>query len=102
MLRIQKVEPLRGHWLRLTLTNGDVIERHVGAALWGPVFRRVRSDLAAFRAVRVNGGTIEWPGDVDLDPEGLIWDGPPPTDPMARPVTRLRLGREVGTEAITA
>ena len=24
MLMIQKVEPLQGHWLRLTLTNGDV------------------------------------------------------------------------------
>ena len=102
MLRIQEVEPLRGHWLRLTLTNGDVIERHVHAALWGPVFRRIRSDSAVFRAVRASGGTIEWPGEVDLDPEGLIWDGPPPADPSARPVARLRLGRDAGTEAITA
>ncbi len=102
MLRIQGVETLRGHWLRLTLTNGDVIERHVGAALWGPVFSPIRSDLAVFRAVRVNGGTIEWPGEVDLDPEGLIWDGPPPANPNARPAARLRLGREVGTKAIVA
>lgn len=34
MVMIQKVEPLQGHWLRLTLTNGDVIERDVGAAIW--------------------------------------------------------------------
>jgi hypothetical protein len=91
VLRIRAVEALRRHRLRLTLTNGDVVERDVGAALWGPVFEPVRSDPSVFRAVRVRRGAIEWPGGVDLDPDVLIWEGPPPTDPNARPSRRLQL-----------
>lgn len=92
MLRIRAVEALRRHRLRLTLTNGDVVERDVGAALWGPVFERVRSDPSVFRAVRVHRGAVEWPSGADLDPDVLIWGGPPPNDPEARPLRHLRLG----------
>lgn len=92
MLRIRTVEALRRHRLRLTLTNGDVVERDVGPALWGPVFEPVRSDPSVFRAVRAHRGAIEWPGGADLDPDVLIWGGPPPKDPGARPLRQLRLG----------
>ena len=39
----------------------------------GGVFARVRDDRSVFEQVRVKPGsrTIEWPGDVDLDPDVL-------------------------------
>ena len=39
----------------------------------GGVFARVRDDRSVFEHVRVKPGsrTIEWPGDVDLDPDVL-------------------------------
>lgn len=102
MLRIQRVKPLPDHWLRLTLSDGQVVERHVGKAIWGPVFKGVRTDPAIFGAAFVDGGAVSWPGDVDIDPEVLIWGGPPPTDPAARPVKSLRLGRVAGTHPVVA
>ena len=102
MLRIASVKPLDGYWLRLTLNDGRVVERHVGDAIWGPVFEAVRNDPAVFAAAFVEAGAVSWPGDVDIDPEVMIWGGPPPVDPSARPVTRLRLGREAGTKAVVA
>ena len=37
----------------------------------GAVFARVRDDRSVFEQVRVKpgSGTIDWPGDVDLDPD---------------------------------
>jgi hypothetical protein len=90
MLYVEDVEPLRGYWLRLTLTDGQVIERDVSEALWGPVFEPVR-DRRVFEAARVDGGTVTWPGGADLAPETLIWGGRPPADSSARPQKRLRL-----------
>lgn len=80
LLRIKDVEPLAGHRLRLTLTDGTVRERDVSALLAGPVFERIRNDPSVFSQVRVERGTVTWPGDVDLCPDVLIWNGPPPRD----------------------
>jgi hypothetical protein len=92
MLRIRRATALDGRRLRLTLTNGDVIERDIGALLWGPVFEPLRID-ARFRQVTVRAGTVAWPGDVDLDPDVLIWGGPAPRDAALRPPRVLRLER---------
>ena len=99
MLRITNATALDGHRLRLTLTNGDLVERDIGALLWGPAFEPLRKDEGIFRAVSVRAGTVAWPGDVDLDPDVLIWGGPAPGDPAARPPRALRLERTapVGT-----
>jgi hypothetical protein len=85
MLRIRKATPLADHRVRLTLTNGDVVERDLSALLWGQVFEPLRSDANRFRHVTVSGGTLVWPGDLDFDPDTLIWGGTPPADPNARP-----------------
>ena len=77
MPRISHVEPLGGHKLRLTLTTGDVIERDVSKYLVGPVFEAIRTDPAKFAQVRVDHGTLVWPGDVDLCPDVVIHGGPP-------------------------
>ena len=93
MLRIRRAMALDDHRLRLTLTNGDVVERDIAAVLWGPVFEPLRGDQARFRAVAVRAGTVTWPGDLDLDPDVLIWGGPAPKDPAARPSKFLSLQR---------
>lgn len=87
MLRIRSVEPLDGHCVRLTLTDGSVVGRDIGALLRGPAFEPIRSDEALFRRVRVRRGTIVWPGGVDINPDVLIWGGPAPADGQTPPPT---------------
>ena len=72
--------PLADRRLRLTLTDGSVVERDIQDLLWGPVFERLRMDDAFFRRVRARYGTVTWPGNIDIAPETLIWDGPDPAD----------------------
>jgi hypothetical protein len=78
LLRIRQAVPLEGYRLRLTLTDGSTVERNVETLLTGPVFEAIRRDPLLFRQVRVEHGTVTWPGDIDLCPDVLIWQGPPP------------------------
>jgi len=78
LLRIRKVQPLEDFKLRLTLTDGSVVEREISSLLVGPIFETIRSDPASFAQVRVEGGTVVWPNGADLCPDVLIWGGPPP------------------------
>ena len=74
LIKIDAVEPLEGYWLRLTFSDGAVIDVDVGEVLErGGVFSAIRADRTVFEQVRVNPETrtIQWPGDVDLDPEVL-------------------------------
>ena len=90
LLRVRSASPLEGRRLRLTLTDGTVVERDIEDLLWGPVFERLRTDDAFFRRVRARYGTVTWPGDLDIAPETLIWDGPDPVDGSRRPEPFLR------------
>ncbi len=93
MLRIRSATALGERRLRLALTDGTVVERDVQDLLWGPVFERLRADDRAFGRVRASHGTVVWPGNLDLAPETLIWDGPDPADDDSRrpePFLRLR------------
>ncbi|MEO6059115.1 MAG: DUF2442 domain-containing protein [Candidatus Limnocylindria bacterium] len=99
MLHITAVEVLSGYWLRLTLSNGDVVERDVQDLVRGGVFEPLRERRELFEAAFVGGDTVAWPGEVDIAPETLIWDGPEPDDRSARPTRRLRVHR-VTREAI--
>jgi hypothetical protein len=80
LLRIKKVVPVGGYRLQLTLTDGSTLERDVEKLLTGPVFESIRSDPDLFRQVRVEHGTLTWPGEVDLCSDVLIWQGPPPSN----------------------
>ena len=74
LIKIDTVEPLHGYWLRLTFSDGAVKDVDVVEILGrGAVFSATRKDRTVFEQVRVNPetGTIQWPGDVDLDPEVL-------------------------------
>ena len=93
MVEVAAVTPLEGHWLRLTLSNGDVVERDVQDLLTGGVLEPVRERRELFEAAFIDGGTVTWPGGIDIAPETLIWDGPEPNASDARPAQRLRLQR---------
>jgi hypothetical protein len=93
MLEIAAVEPLDGYWLRLTLSDGQVIDRDVGEALWGPVFEPVKTHRDIFEAAFVDGGTVAWPGNVDLAPETLIWGDSPRQTETRTPPARMRVPR---------
>jgi Protein of unknown function (DUF2442) len=80
LLRIREVKALEGFRLRLTLTDGSVIEREVSRLLVGPVFEKIRTDRALFGQVRAEGGTVVWPNGADLCPDVLIWGGAPPDE----------------------
>ena len=78
LVRIKQAVPLDGFRLRLTLTDDRTLERDLAGLLIGPVFEPIRRDPALFRQVRVEHGTVVWPGDIDLCPDVVIWNGPPP------------------------
>jgi hypothetical protein len=74
LIKIDAVEPLDGSWLRLTFSDGAVKDVDVGELLArGGVFKPIRERRELLERVRVNPEThtIEWPGEVDLDPEVL-------------------------------
>jgi hypothetical protein len=80
MLRMKKASPLSDSRLRLTLTDGTIVERDVGPLLVGPVFDSIRSDPELFRKVTVERGAVCWPGEIDLCPDTVLWNGPPRDD----------------------
>lgn len=93
MVEVVAVAPLTGHWLRITLSTGDVVERDIQDLLTDGVLEPVRERREIFEAVFIDGGTVAWPGGADIAPETLIWDGPEPGASDAQPEQRLRLHR---------
>jgi hypothetical protein len=85
LLRIREVIPVGGFRLRLTLTDGSIVERDITDLLMGPMFETLRKDSVAFRQVKVESGTVVWPSGADLCPDVLIWDGPPPKSSAVPP-----------------
>lgn len=93
MVSATNVEALEGYAIRVTFSDGAVKEIDLGKELANArgVFATLR-DPRIFSEVRVNevSGTVEWPGEVDLDPEvlyGLF-------EPAAGPPMRRRTVRE--------
>jgi len=93
LLQVRSVLALTGYRLRLTLTNGMVVERDVSALLDGPVFEPVRTE-SGFAKARVVGGSVEWPNGADICPDVLIWGGAPPNNDDAVPREMQILTRE--------
>jgi hypothetical protein len=85
LLRIREVLPVEGFRLRLTLTDGSIVERDITDLLMGPMFETLRKDAVAFRQVTVESGTVVWPNGADLCPDVLIWGGPPPKSSTVPP-----------------
>jgi hypothetical protein len=93
LITIADVEPLEGLWIRATFSDGAVKEVDLSGLMGSRgVFAPIRASRALFREVRVNpeSQTVEWPGEVDLDPEvlyGLF-------EPASGPPLRRRTVRE--------
>ncbi len=74
IIYVTEVRPLEGHRIRAAFTDGAVKEIDLGELLAaGGVFAPIYERRDVFEQVVVNRetGTIEWPGEVDLDPEVL-------------------------------
>jgi hypothetical protein len=74
MIYVTEVEPLDGYWIRATFSDGAVKDIDLGELLAaGGVFTPIFERREIFEQVRVNpeSRTVEWPGEVDLDPEVL-------------------------------
>jgi hypothetical protein len=74
IIKVAAVEPLDGHWLHLTFSDGAVKDVDISDVVArGGVFSAIRDQREIFEQVRVNpdSQTIEWPGEIDLDPEVL-------------------------------
>jgi hypothetical protein len=74
LIKIDDVQPLDGHWLRIAFSDGAVKDVDLGELLaQGGVFAPIASRREVFERVRVNPETrtLEWPGEVDLDPDVL-------------------------------
>jgi hypothetical protein len=83
MIKITAVEPLDGYWLRLTFSDGAIKDVDVSEIVArGGVFSEIRDRRDVFDQVRVNpdSRTIEWPGEIDLDPEVLYGRYEPASD----------------------
>ena len=85
LLRIREVMPLESFHLRLTLTDGSIIEREITDLLIGPMFETIRKDPVAFRQIKVESGTVVWPNGADLCPDVLIWGSIPPKNSAVPP-----------------
>lgn len=74
IIAITDVEPLDGFWIRATFSDGAVKEIDLSELIAaGGVFAPIHDDREVFEQVRINpdAQTVEWPGEVDLDPEVL-------------------------------
>lgn len=74
IIHITEVEPLDGFWIRATFSDGAVKEIDLSQLLaGGGVFAPIYERREVFERVRVNPETrtVEWPGEVDFDPEVL-------------------------------
>jgi Protein of unknown function (DUF2442) len=83
LMKVRDVEPLQGHRLRVTFSDGAVKDIDVGGLLEaGGVFAPIRDSRDVFVQVRVNPETqtVEWPGNVDLDPDVLYGRHEPAAD----------------------
>jgi hypothetical protein len=71
---VTQVEPRHDRWIRATFTDGAVKDIDLSELLAaGGVFAPIHERREIFEQVAVNPetGTVEWPGEVDLDPEVL-------------------------------
>jgi hypothetical protein len=74
IIKVTEVEPLEGLRIRATFSDGAVKEIDLSDLMArGGVFAPIREHREVFEQVHVNPETrtVEWPDEVDLDPEVL-------------------------------
>lgn len=79
LIRVRQVHPLENLRAHFVFTDGSERDIDLEQYLHGPVFEPIRNDPELFRNMFVEGGTITWPGEVDIDPDTLYYgDEDPP------------------------
>jgi hypothetical protein len=99
IIHVTEVTPLEGHRIRATFSDGAVKEIDLAALLSaGGVFTPIYERREVFEQVHVNpeSRTVEWPGEVDLDPEVLYGRYEPAS---GHPIPRRTVRGPVGTAA---
>jgi hypothetical protein len=71
LINIVNVEYSEAYKLNLKFSNGEWRTIDLEPELLGPVFGPLKDDITLFKQVKVDYGTIIWPGDIDLAPEFL-------------------------------
>jgi hypothetical protein len=97
IIHVTDVAPLEGHWIHVTFSDGAVKEIDLSELLAaGGVFAPIYEQREIFEQVAVNpeSGTVEWPGEVDLDPEVLYGRYEPAS---GHPIERRTLQEPVTT-----
>lgn len=87
LIGICDVRPLEGYVVRLWFSDGAVKDVDLELVLsQGGVFKPIFERREIFEAVRVNpeSETIEWPGEIDLDPDVLYGTFEPESGVMKR------------------
>ncbi len=74
--RVRSVRAVEDYELQVVFENGEVRRFDVKPYLGRGIFSRLR-DQAAFRAVRVVAGSIEWANGLDLSYDTLYVEGRP-------------------------
>jgi hypothetical protein len=70
MIHVRDVTPLQGHRLALTFSDGTSGEVDFEPFLAREFFAPLR-DEALFAEAFIDGGTVAWPGNLDIAPEAL-------------------------------
>ena len=74
LVRVTAARPRDGFAVEITFEDGTRKLVDLEPYLHGPVFDALRSDAEAFRALRVEGGTVTWPNGADIDADVLYYD----------------------------
>ncbi len=69
---IESVNALDGYRLRITLSDGSVVEREVLSMMGEPLFRPIVLDASLFRAASVEDDGVVWPNGARLGHDDLI------------------------------
>ena len=99
IIYVTEVTPLEGHRIRATFSDGAVKEIDLAELLSaGGVFTPIYERREVFEQVHVNpeSRTVEWPGEVDLDPEVLYGRYEPAS---GHPIPRRTIHGPVSTAA---
>jgi hypothetical protein len=67
------VEPREGYQVHVVFEDGTERVIDLEPYLHGPIFEPMRRNLAVFRAMKVEGGTITWDNGADIDPDVLYY-----------------------------
>ncbi|MCI0393720.1 MAG: DUF2442 domain-containing protein [Chloroflexi bacterium] len=73
-VQVRRAIPLEEFQILLEFEDGTKKEVDLEPFLRGPIFEPIRQNIAMFRDIRIEGGTIAWANGADIDPDVLYYD----------------------------